>query len=285
MIGAEDQSAATRQHVHRMWAAVAPHWAKHADGVDAAVEVITRRLVELVAPRPGQRILELACGPGGLGLAMAPLVAPGGHVVLSDVVPEMVSAAAARAAARGVTSVSTRVLDLERIDCPDADFDAVLCREGLMFAVHPDAACREIRRVLRPGGRLAASVWGARADNPWLGLLADAVEPEVGHPVPPPGMPGPFALADPTRLEELLSHAGLTDVTVSALDLTVNEGDFETYWALRTALAGPLTALLARMAPDALQRVRARVRASLAPYDTHDGLIVPRRCVIATASR
>jgi ubiquinone/menaquinone biosynthesis C-methylase UbiE len=283
MIGTEERSGAMRQHVHRMWAAVAPQWAKHADDVDAGVEVITQRLVELIDAHAGQRILELACGPGGLGLAIAPLVAPGGQVVLSDVVPEMVSAAAARAAARGLPGVSTRVLDLEHIECQDAEFDAVVCREGLMFAVRPDAACREIRRVLRPGGRVAVSVWGARADNPWLGLLADAVEPEVGHPVPPPGMPGPFALADPARLADLLTDAGLTDVTVSALDLTVHEGDFDTYWALRTALAGPLTALLGRMTPDALQRVRARARSSLAPFETPDGLVVPRRCLLATA--
>ncbi len=284
MTAIDEQVAAKREHVHRLWAALAPQWAAHAE-VDAMGVQITERLIELAAPRPGAEILELACGAGGLGLALAPLVAPGGQVVLSDVAPGMVSAAEARARARGLLGVSTRVLDMEQIECADASLDAVVCREGLMFAVHPATACHEIQRVLRPGGRLAAAVWGAREDNPWLGLLVAEVEREVGHPVPPPGMPGPFALGDSNRLAELLVGTGLTDVSVTPLDLTVNEGDFATFWAMRTALAGPLALLLARMEPDALQRLRDRTRAALQPYHTKDGIVLPRRCLIASARK
>ncbi len=195
MTAIDEQVAAKREHVHRLWAALAPQWAAHAENVDAMAAQITERLIELAAPRPGEEILELACGAGGLGLALAPLVAPGGQVVLSDVAPGMVSAAEARARARGLLGVSTRVLDMEQIECADASLDAVVCREGLMFAVHPATACHEIQRVLRPGGRLAAAVWGAREDNPWLGLLVAEVEREVGHPVPPPGILQPVGRA------------------------------------------------------------------------------------------
>jgi SAM-dependent methyltransferase len=285
MTAIDDQVAAKREHVHRLWAALAPQWAAHADDVDAMGAQITERLIEVIVPRPGDEILELACGAGGLGLALAPLVAPGGQVMLSDVAPGMVAAAAARADERGLPGVSTRVLDMEQIDFPDACVDAVVCREGLMFAVHPASACHEIHRVLRPGGRLAAAVWGAREDNPWLGLLAAEVEREVGHPVPPPGMPGPFALGDPNLLVGLLVDAGLTNVSVSPIELTVNEGDFDTFWAMRTALAGPLALLLARMEPAALQRLRDRTRAALQPYHTDDGIVLPRRCLIASARK
>ena len=103
-----------------MWASVAGSWGEHADYVDARAARLTQRMLERSAPRPGDRVLELACGPGGLGLAAARLVAPGGHVVLSDVVAEMTSIAAARAESLGLDNVSTRVLDLDRIDQPDA---------------------------------------------------------------------------------------------------------------------------------------------------------------------
>ena len=87
-----------------MWASVAPAWAEHADSRGAAV---TAKLLELTAPRSGERVLELACGPGGVGIAAAELVGPAGEVVLSDVAAQMTAIAAARAAALGLGNVRT----------------------------------------------------------------------------------------------------------------------------------------------------------------------------------
>src|SRR5215216_5709334 len=86
---------------HSSWGSVATGWAEHADFVDGRAQALTDRLLELAAPRPGDRVLELACGPGGLGLAAAERLAPGGEVVLSDVAAEMTAIASARAEAIG----------------------------------------------------------------------------------------------------------------------------------------------------------------------------------------
>src|SRR5207237_5025475 len=106
-------------HAHGMWAAVAPHWGEHAEYIDTRAAAMTARLLELAALRPGDRVLELACGAGGLGLAAAEGVAPGGEVVVSDVVAEMTSIAGARAKALGLDNVSTCELDLDAIKQPD----------------------------------------------------------------------------------------------------------------------------------------------------------------------
>ena len=192
-----------RTQLHGMWSAVAGSWSEHADYVDARGSSVTARLLELSAPRPGERVLELACGAGGVGLAAAERLGPGGEVVLSDVVPEMTAIASARADALGPGNVTTSVLDLERIEQPDGSYDVVLCREGLMFAPDPARAAREIRRVLRPGGRVALAVWGPRDRNPWLGVVLDAVSAQLGKPVPPPAIPGPFSLGDADKLAAL----------------------------------------------------------------------------------
>src|SRR5262245_51901338 len=126
--------------VVEMWAGVAGRWAEQADEVDERGAGITAVMLARTTPAPGDRVLELACGPGGAGLAAAALVGPDGEAVLSDVVPGMAAIAAARAAERGLDNVHTAVLDLERIDQPDASFDVVLCREGLMFAADPTGA-------------------------------------------------------------------------------------------------------------------------------------------------
>jgi SAM-dependent methyltransferase len=176
--GAGDE---VRAHLHAMWAAVAGSWGKHADYVDARGASMTEKMLELTAPQPGERVLELACGAGGVGLAAAERVAPGGEVVLSDVAAEMTAIAAARAGALGLSNVSTRELDLEQIDQPDESYDVVICREGFMFATDPARAAREIRRVLRPACRAALTVWGPRERNPWLGVVFDTLSAQLAR--------------------------------------------------------------------------------------------------------
>ena len=271
--------------LHGMWAAVAPSWAQHADYVDERGAALTERMLELSAPRPGERVLELACGPGGLGLAAAERVVPGGEVVLSDVVAEMTAIAAARAAAVGLDHVTTLELDLERIDQPDSSYDLVLCREGLMFAPDPARAVREIARVLRRGGRTAIAVWGPRERNPWLGVVLDSVAAQLGRPAPPPGIPGPFSLDDADRLARLLHDAGLSDVAVAEVAVPMRVASFDEWWARTCALAGPLSQVLASLPEQAARALRARVDDAVRPYETAAGLEFPGVTLLATARR
>jgi SAM-dependent methyltransferase len=253
--------------------------------VDARGAAVTERLLELSAPGPGERVLELACGAGGVGLAAARLVGPTGEVVLSDVAAEMTAIASARADALGLGNVSTLALDLERIEQPDESYDVVLCREGLMFAVDPARAAGEIRRVLRPGGRVAVAVWGPRERNPWLAIVLDAVAAQIGKPVPPPGVPGPFSLQDSDRLAALLSGAGLGEVAVGELPVPLRAGSFDEWWARTTALAGPLAKVLGSLPDAAAEALRARVREAVRPYETSQGLDFPGVTLVAAARR
>ena len=274
-----------RTRLHGMWSAVAPGWAQHAAYIDERAAQLTGELLELAAPRPGERILELACGPGGLGLAAAPRVAPSGEVVLSDVAPEMTAIAAQRAAALDLDNVSTRVLDLEQIDEPDGSYDIVLCREGLMFALDPARAAREIHRVLRSGGRAALAVWGPRERNPWLALVFEAVSAQLGAPVPPPGVPGPFSLDDPDRLAAILSGAGLAEVTVRELPVPLRAGSFDEWWKRTSALSGPLAKILESIPEPAVNEIRTRLRDTTRPYQTASGLELPGLTLVATGQR
>jgi ubiquinone/menaquinone biosynthesis C-methylase UbiE len=274
-----------RTRLHDMWAAVAPSWEEHADYVDGRGAPLTEQILDLSAPRPGERVLELACGPGGLGLAAAKRVAPGGEVVLSDVIAEMTAIAAARAAAAGLDNVTTLELDLERIDQPDEAYDLVLCREGLMFAPDPARAAREIARVLRRGGRTAIAVWGPRERNPWLAVVLDSAATQLGRPVPPPGVPGPFSLDDADKLARVLRAAGLVEVAVVEVPLPMRVGSFDEWWARTCALAGPLSRLLASLPEQAAQALRTRAGEAVRRYETSAGLEFPGMTLLATARR
>jgi SAM-dependent methyltransferase len=274
-----------REQLHGMWAAVAPAWGEHADYADTRGAAITAAMLELSAPRQGERVLELACGAGGVGIAAARLVGPAGEVVLSDVAAEMTAIAAARAAALGLDNVRTLTLDLEDIAQPDQSYDVVLCREGLQFALDPARAAAEIRRVLRPGGRVALAVWGPRARNPWLGVVFDAVGAQLGAPVPPPGIPGPFALDDPDRLGRLLTAAGLADVAVTEVATPLRDPSFDAWLARTSALAGPLANRLALLPEHARLQLRARLAEAVRPFQTPAGLDFPGVSLLAAARR
>jgi ubiquinone/menaquinone biosynthesis C-methylase UbiE len=280
----EGQSA-LREHLHGMWSAVAAGWGLHADFVETRGVEVTQVLLDRMHPQPGERVLELACGAGGVGIAAARRVAPGGEVVLSDFVPEMTAIAAGRAAEAGLANVTTRVLDLEQIEEPDGSYDVVVCREGLMFATDPAAAAGEIRRVLRPGGRVALAVWGPRARNPWLGLVFDAVSEQTGSPVPPPGVPEPFSLGDVELLGALLRDAGLREVRVTELPTPLRARSFDEWWSRTSALAGPLAKVLAALPEGALQALRTRLQEAVAPYETPAGIEIPGVALIASARR
>lgn len=274
-----------RAHVHAMWSAVSPAWAQNADYVDARGAATVKALLEMSAPQPGDRVLDLACGLGGLGMAASRLVGPAGHVVLSDVAPEMVAFASGSVENAGLTNVSAQLRDIENIDEPDASFDVVLCREGLMFALDPARAAGEICRVLRPGGRVALAVWGPRNRNPWLGVVLDCVSAQIGKPLPPPGMPGPFALDDAGRLVDALERGGLTDIAVTEFDSPLHMSSFEEWWRRTSALAGPIANLLTAMPAPTMQALQMRLREAVQPYESSTGLQFPGVTLLASARR
>jgi ubiquinone/menaquinone biosynthesis C-methylase UbiE len=278
---AEEQDE-VRANLHTMWDGVAPGWDENADFVDERTEKLTREMLEPAALRAGDRVLELACGPGGLGIAAAQLVGDG-EVVLSDISPQMIGIAKSRAEARGLSNVITMELDLERIDQPDESYDSVLCREGLMLVPDPGRAASEIRRVLRPGGRAVVAVWGPRDDNPWLGAMLDAVGAQLGATIPPPGMPGPFSLDGIDKLLAVLSGAGFADVEISEVEEPWSGASFDEWWQVTSALAGPLAKVLEAQPPEAIEGIRSHAREALAQYETAEGLEIPGVALVGAA--
>lgn len=274
-----------RQRVHALWAAVAGAWNEHAEYIEKRAIPITTRLFALSSPAPGDRVLELACGAGGLGLEVARLVGPTGEVVVSDVTRELTDIALARAREAGIGNVTGRPLDIEAIDESDGEYDVVVCREGLMFAVDPAGAVREMSRILKPGGRLALSVWGPRSRNPWLGLLFDAAAEALGRPVPPSGIPGPFSLGETGQLMAALSGSMLAGKPVDEIAVATVALSFDDFWNRTSALAGPLSRLLAGIPPAALEQLKARLRRALGPFESDEGFHIPGVALVVGGMR
>jgi ubiquinone/menaquinone biosynthesis C-methylase UbiE len=239
-----------------MWNSVAPGWEATAQFVDQHLALATETLLDAAEVGDGDEVLDLAAGPGGAGLAAAERVGPSGTVVLSDVAAEMVAVAARRASAH--PQVSTAVFDQGEIVAEDAQFDAVICRHGLMFVEDGIGAVREAARVLRPGGRYAAMTWGPRELNPWLGVVLDAVGEQFGAPFPPPNIRGPFSLDDAELLTSVLRDGGLEDVHVVTVETPMHAASLEAWWERVVKLAGPLATALAGMEPAVREEIAQR---------------------------
>jgi SAM-dependent methyltransferase len=241
-------------------------------------------MIDAIDPQPGDRVLELAAGTGDAGLLAAELIQPGGTLICSDFVPEMLTGAQEWARELGVRNVRFRLIDATSIDEPAASLDGVLCRWGYMLIGDPDAALRETRRVLRPGARLALAAWTAPEENPWSALPQHAVrERGLVEPVEP-GAPGQYAWARPGLIAERLEAAGFVEHRVEALAFTQHHASFDAWWASTRDLARGLDDALNAVDAATVAEVREEVRRAAEPYVQPDGSVaLPARTWVAAA--
>ena len=268
---------------HAVWEAMAPGWDDRHAYFEETARPVAKRMLELLAPAPGETILELAAGTGVVGFAAAALVRPDGRVIVSDFSEAMVEAARRHADELGLANVDCRVLDAERIDLPDAAVDGVLCRWGYMLMSAPTAAFAETRRVLRPGGRLSCSVFGAPERNAWVALPSDVLQ-ERGHMPPPDAAPGILALADHDRLRSLFAGAGFSDPEIDEIEFTWRFPDTDAYWEFLTGAAGAIAMVVERLDDDERERVRAEISERTDPFAGPKGIELPAMSLVVSAS-
>lgn len=256
------------------WDQAAPHyealWQAQLAPAQAA-------LLDGAALAPGERVLDVACGTGLVSLAAAAAVGARGHVLGVDLSEKMAGAAQQRAAERGVSNASFARMDGEALAIPDASFDVALCALGLMYMPDPEQAVREMRRVLRPGGRFALSVWGERSRCGWSSLF-EIVDAEVASEV----CPLFFRLGQHGALARLCADAGLRVTRQRRIASTLDYADADA--ACDAAFSGgPVALAWSRFDADTRARVRSRYLASIDAWRHGRGYRIPGEFVIGAA--
>lgn len=256
-------------------------WADLQDRIDRQIRPLGLAAMDLLAPSPGYRVVDVGCGCGDTSLELARRVDPEGEVLGLDISAPMLEVARERARAAGAQNLVFQEADAQTAALPD-DQDAIFSRFGVMFFADPAAAFGNLRGSLRPGGRLAFVCWRPLSENLWMRLPAEAAAGLVPpSPPPEPGAPGPFAFADPDRVRGILAEAGFTGIDIRQHDEAIGGLDLEGTVEMSFRV-GPLGAIL-RERPDLAPLLRERVREAVSPWLRGDAIFMPSATWLVSA--
>ena len=237
------------------------------------------RLLEIAALRPGEQVLDVACGTGLITFPAAGAVGLRGSVVATDISERMVERIRSAAATRGLANVTARRAHAEEQLFEAASFDAVLCGLGLMYVPEPLGALREMGRVLKSGGRAVVAVWGARSHCGWADIF-----PIVERRVESDVCPMFFQLGSGENLRAHMEQAGFARVETHRLATTLSYDSADD--AIGAAFAGgPVAMAYSRFDGPTRDEAHAEYLASIAPFARGAGYEIPGEFVVARGER
>jgi enediyne biosynthesis protein CalE5 len=262
-----------KESQRQSWDSVSEGWQKWWKTIENGAQNVSKRLVELAHIKPGDKILDIATGIGEPAITGAKQVGSNGHVMATDLSPQMLSIAKQRAASLGLENIMEfKEGDAEAIDLPPS-FDAVLCRWGLMFLPNLSGALSNIHKTLVPDGYLAAAVWATPDKVPFIGLAVNTVRNETRAPPPPPGTPGPFSLADENQLRNSLIEIGFKDVHTEHLNTIFEFNSAEDYTQFQKEMTPPVIAMLANETKSRQDEIWNKVTDAAKKYSDNSGHI------------
>jgi len=271
-----------KEMVRKDWTGAAPLWqkwnAKFVVQTHAATELVVRGAEIL----PGMKVLDLASGTGEPALSLARAVGKDGCVIATDLVPEMLEYASRNAAAQKLDNIEFQFADAEDLPFSDGEFDRVTCRFGVMFFPNIPKAMAEIRRVLKPGGRICFAVFGSLEENPLFSTSLQPFLTRVKMPPPPPDAPNIFRFADESKLAAALSLAGFQDVKTNKERVIFGwPGPAEECWEATRELAAPFKKLMEAIPSEQAEEVTGEVVQNVRRFQVRDQIQLPATVIIA----
>ena len=264
-------------------------WVANQVRLDRMLEPFGQALLAAARPVAGERVLDVGCGAGTTSFQFGDAVGAGGSVLGVDISTALIDRARERAGSHR-DQVAFQVGDAARMTV-DAPCDLIVSRFGVMFLDEPVAAFANMRRALKPEGRLAFVCWRAAGENDWTRLPMGAVR-DIVPPTPPadPEAPGPFSFGERARVEAILGHAGFVNVEISTFDSEIlfgvgSDADAAVEDALQNAWeVGPLARALADQDDEVRQRAAAAVRSAFRRRLKPEGVVIDGAAWLVTAT-
>ncbi|MBC7875452.1 MAG: class I SAM-dependent methyltransferase [Ferruginibacter sp.] len=247
-----------REQQKQSWNKFSGGWKKWDDLTMDFLRPMGDEIISSIQPSGKDNILDLAAGTGEPGLTIATML-DGGKVTITDLSEDMLAIAKENATRRGITNIETKACDVCELPFADNSFDAISCRFGFMFFPDMQLAANEMHRVLKPGGKIATSVWNVPEKNFWVTAMMGTINKNMELPPPPPGSPGMFRCTIPGLMKEIFEKAGFKSIKEKEVASKLNSETTDTYWNMMTEIGAPIVAALSK-ADDAMrEKIRKEV--------------------------
>jgi ubiquinone/menaquinone biosynthesis C-methylase UbiE len=254
----EQQLVEIRDTQKATWNRFSPGWKKWDDMTMDFLKPMGDAIIRQLNLEDDDVVLDIAAGTGEPGLTIASRL-KSGKVIITDLADDMLVVAHEKAAARGIKNVEFNACDVCELPFADNTFDAISCRMGFMFFPDMLLAAKEMVRVLKPGGRIATSVWNGPEKNFWVTATMGPLNKNMDLPAPPPGAPGMFRCAKDGFIADLFSQAGLKDVSQIEVPGTMKCGTTDVYWKFTTEVVAPVVAALSKADDATKNKIKAEV--------------------------
>lgn len=269
------------------WNKAAGGWNKHTPQIHHWLSNPTEHMFDLAQIEPGFRVLDVAAGAGAgdQTLEAARRVGQTGYVLATDISADILAFAADNAHKAGLTNIDTKVADAEELGLPAADFDAAICRMGLMFCPDPNKALEQMRHALKPGARACVLVFSQPEKNPCVGILVQTAFKYAGLPPPNPYQPGGlFSLSKPGHLDQLFVSAGFKNATSRTLFAPFTLPSARVFLEFVRNSASPVLQILSKVSEAERALAWQEMEEKLNAFQTENGWQGPHELVLAAGS-
>ncbi|MBK7605738.1 MAG: methyltransferase domain-containing protein [Saprospiraceae bacterium] len=247
-----------RDQQRAAWNKFSPSWKKWDDLNMDLLKPMGDEIIRSINPRGAEVVLDIAAGTGEPGLTIATML-KGGKVVITDLSEDMLEIARENAMKRDIKNIETRVCDVCALPFADNTFDAISCRLGFMFFPDMLLAAKEMVRVLKPGGKIATSVWNVLENNFWITAILETISRHMDLPAPLPGARGMFRCAKEGLISDLFLEAGLKNIKQKEIAAKMQFKTADIYWDMMTEVITLVVLALNNAEDDIKENIRKEV--------------------------
>ena len=268
------------------WKESAAYWSTYSDQLRQVFMPLSLTLIDEAGISSGQKVLDVAGGSGEPSLTIAKFIEPGGAVMCTDAVAEMVETAKQEAARLGISNIEFRQCVAENLPFEDNSFDVAVSRLGAMFFPDALAAFREMLRVIKPAGRLAFAVWHYNDVNPFMSIPTEVISRHVEPDTAEQDSLGAFRFAEAGKLAGILKEAGAIEVQERLFKFDLEAPlTVEEFWTFRSKVSGSVREKLARLSEEEQNEVAAEIRDAVAPFFQGNQMRMPAQMVIVSGTK
>lgn len=267
------------------WQEAADAWYRWSPTLNKWLGPATEKMLDMAGIKAGSKVLDIAAGAGEQSISAAKRVGTTGYVLATDISSNILEYAKKMAAQNGVSNIETKVMDGENLDLEDNSFDAVISRVGLIYFPDQQRALKEMLRVLKPGGKIAAVVYSTPDRNKFFSIPVSIIRNRAQLPPPLPGQPGPFSLGAEGIIENAFTQAGFVNVKSVSVDSPLHMKSAGECVKFEKESFGALHQMLSSLSADEREKVWEEIETELRQFESDSGFVGPCEMIVAVGEK